>query len=442
MSYLVFGLNHETAPVSVREAFELPDETLTRLYECVRLPKGSEWMVLSTCNRTEVYLHGTRNDLKTIRWAIETECGPWPAACGFEYEGMAAVTHVIEVIAGLRSQILGDGQILSQAKNAYRLAVRANILGPLMHRLVHAAFTAAKHTVTETGLGLYGASVARSAVQTALHHLPGGRPSENRLTALVLGGGHMGSLLIRELATHSPLTCTVANRTREIARHLASKFDFEDIDWDDRLSCTASVDLVFVTTGAPDYVLTRAQLASLSPGIKEKKTLLVDIAVPRNVDPTIADLPGFDVLNIDGLEGPRGRDASHLSTDLADARAICQEAVDGIINWSDTHTAVQPAIQTLHDTFEAIRKREFDRNIHRIAESEHEDVERLTRSIMQKLLAIPIVHLKTMASNDIDFSSRISFLNQVFDRSQCEDVKGQEKNDHSVEEQRQLSVQD
>ncbi len=429
MPYFVFGLNHETAPVAVREAFEFSNETLSRLYAGATVPRRTEWLVLSTCNRTEVYVHGTHKDVAVVRRAIDAECGPWPEPMAFEYEGEAAVTHIIEVVAGLRSQSLGDSQILAQSKEAYRLAVAAENLGPWMHRLMHGAFAAAKRTITETGLGLYGASVARSAIQTALSRLEIETRSQNSLTALVLGGGNMGSLLIRELAMRSPLQCYVANRTRSRARQLAAKFEFEDIDWENRIRCASEVDIVFVTTGASEFVLTEKLLSQTSP---QTQTLIVDIAVPRNVEPSISNLPGYDVLNIDALLGPRGSGNSTLSKDLAEARAICSNAVQGIMDWANRHLAVQPAIQTLHETFEAVRRREVERNLHRVAESEHENVERLTRSIMQKLLAIPIVHLKTMAAGDADFASRIAFLNEVFDRSHCEDLNGRQVDEHDV----------
>lgn len=419
MPYIVFGLNYETAPISVREDFELKSEVLTRLYDEVKVANGTEWMVISTCNRTEIYMYGSKKDAARIRAALEEECGPWPTAHAFDYEAADAVRHIIEVVAGLRSQILGDSQILAQSKDAYRLAIAANNLGPWMHRLIHSAFAAAKRTITETGLGLYGASVAHTAVHTGLARLDREKKDGKNWTALVLGGGHMGSLLIRELAAHSPEQVSVATRHRSRAAQLAKKFGFRDIEWADRAACAAEANLVFVTTGASSFVLTKETLESQPT---KELTVLIDIAVPRNVDPDISNLPNYTVVNIDSLLTPNGTKKSTVSQDLEEARMICTQSVDGIMNWAERHMAVQPAIRTLHETFEAIRRREVERNIHRMAESEHDHVERLTKSIMQKLLAIPVVHLKAMAVSDGDFKARIEFLNELFDRSECEEI--------------------
>ncbi len=418
MDYFAFGINHRTAPVEIREAFEYDAESLERLYAAVGQLKGAEWLVLSTCNRTEVYLHGQPRHAARLREAISGRAGAWPADRAFEYRGREAVVHVLEVVSGIRSQILGDGQILNQVKGAYRIASTAGTLGPWMHRLMHTAFATAKEIITETGFGASGASVARAALDRALETSASVAPDGTVRTGLLLGRGTMIQLVLKEAAGRQDVRFLVSNRTDSAARELAATHGAGVVPWAERHEAASRVDFVIAGTGSFEPVLHAAELPARNAS---RPVLLLDISVPRNIDPSADALPGYRVLNIDQVVGHDPDGGAAVESKLAAARARCEAAADGVVAWEGQHDTLQPAIHTLYDTFEAVRRREVDRNLHRFDASQHEQIDRLTRSIMQKLLAIPVVRLKTMAASEMDLAGRVEILNSLFARVACEE---------------------
>ena len=435
MDYYAFGINHRTAPVEIREAFEFDAATLERFYATVGTLKGAEWLVLSTCNRTEVYLHGQPRHAERLRTALAERSGVWPTDRAFEVRGRGAVVHVLEVVSGIRSQILGDAQILSQVKGAYRAAATAGTLGPWMHRLMHSAFATAKTIITDTGFGASGASVARAALDRALgcahcvtpatglgpepgHGVEGGHGGARPRRGLLLGRGTMIQLVLKEASGRGDTQFLVANRTDEAARELAAAHGAEFVAWVDRHRVAAAVDFVIAGTASFEPVLHAAELPPRASG---EPVLLLDISVPRNIDPAADDVPGYRVFNIDQLVGLGTSEGTAFEAKLAAATAICSAAANEVLAWEGQHDALQPAIHTLYETFEAVRQREVTRNLHRFEAADREQVERLTRSIMQKLLAIPVVRLKTMAASEMDLAGRVEILNSLFARVACEE---------------------
>lgn len=418
MSFFAFGVNHESAPVEVREAFELTEASVRELYQTANLRRGVEWILLSTCNRTEVWMYGTASDAGDIQSALLKHCGSWPSEYTFVCENKDAIRHILEVVSGLRSQILGDGQILSQVKSAYRLSAACSAVGPRMHRLIHAAFATAKRVISTTALGSGTPSVARTAVLTLRKQMENDQRSFRDLTVLVLGCGSMGVRVLKELGLDPPGTCYLANRTGSRAKVLAEKYGAVEIPWDLRHRFMAEADVVIVTTSAPEYV---ACASDFNEHGERRHTLIVDISVPRNVDPSLSEKPGFEVLNIDELSSSNGRNQVATRRDIDRARAICSQAVEEALGWEDERAAVELAVRVLEETFESIRRHEVERNIHRFTAQDHEHVERLTRSIIQKLLAIPIVQLKKMTNGQADLTQRLELLSSLFDRGNCEE---------------------
>lgn len=425
MKYRAFGLNHNTAPVAIRELLEFSDAAIEQLYASVQLVPDAEWLLISTCNRTEVYMRGPEEAMETILLALAGKNSVWPANKSFSCSGPDAVRHVVEVVSGIRSQVVGDGQILNQTKTAYRLASSAGTLGPWMHRLMHTAFATAKDVITRTGLSKTGSSVARNSVQTAIEHLLECNIPEPWSFA-VLGGGRMAALVLQELSGEPRATVTLLNRTRETAKTLAGKYGMDTAPWEERYRIASWVDVVIAATGAQEAVL-RADTAPDRSNSRD--ALLIDMAVPRNIDPDMGTRTGYTVLNIDELLSGgdsgtvSGRDSGDvgLSREVAHARKLCDGAVEDIMAWQRERAVLQSTIQTLYDTFEEVRSREVDHNLHRFDPASRGQIDSLTRSIMQKLLAIPVVRLKTMAATDMDLAGRVEILNALFERVSCEE---------------------
>lgn len=429
MSYFAIGLNFKTACVAHREPYELDGDALEAFYrEVGRLPK-TEWLVLSTCNRTEIYGHGPERSVKRIKKVLGQRGGGWNADLSIDYRDDDAVAHVVDVITGLGSQILGDNQILSQTKEAYRAAATAGTLGPWMHRLMHSAFAAAKHVISTTGLGAGGSSVARAAVGTARQTLVQASHT-GPVSCLVLGAGRMAQLVMKELDGYESWSVAVCNRTDAKADELAGTHHARSFSWSERYDALRSFDVVISATGSHETVINRQDIL---PGSADTEVTLIDIAVPRDIDPSLAQEPGFTVINIDGILDASHSASRQLEESVEAARAISEETVASVVRWEHQHDALQSAIHVLYQTFEAIRAREVERNIHRFVDEDHDQVDRLTRSIMQKLLAIPIVRLKMMADESLDLAERVELLQALFVRPNCEEGD-QHPNPHNDEQ--------
>ena len=435
MTFYAFGLNYEQAPVDTTESFALDEVDQRELYATLDLSDGAEVIFLSTCNRTEVYLYGTQGDVRHIQNVLSAKAGrPWPESESFMFDDEAAVMHVLQVASGIRSMVLGDGQILSQIKEAYRRAVESDAVDTLLHRLMHTAFRAAKRVATETDLSGGAASVSTASVAMALDHFErsGSRDRDDfqGIHVLLVGAGKMGRLALDALDSYAPSSVSVTNRSPDRAAQVAAKHDAETVDWHERYAAIGEADFVIVATGAPEPVVSAPNLPPYADG--SKRTLLVDISMPRNIDPAIDARDGYRVLDLDDLRAYTERVQEERGSEVPAAQEICEELMSDFVTWVFHQQALQPAIQAIRNTFDAIREQEVDRHAHRTG-MDREEVDRLTKSIMQKLLAVPIVRLKNVDPDSIDFVRGIKLLHALFSRPGCEDESAQKVNRHAQE---------
>lgn len=422
MTFYAFGLNYEQAPVHVTEAFSLDEVDQRELYATLDLSSEAEVIFLSTCNRTEVYLYGTDDDVAVIKQAFADHAGrPFPDDYAFRFEDEDAILHVLEVASGIRSMVPGDGQILSQVKDAYRLAVDGDGVDSLLHRLMHTAFRAAKRVATETDLSSGAASVSTASVAMAQSYFGTSAEDFDGLDVLLIGAGKMGRLALGALDGAHPASITVTNRSPERARSVAEDHNASIVEWENRHEAVAKADFVIVATGAPEPIITADALSA-----KETRdaTLLVDIAMPRNIDPFVDDVCGYSVYDLDDLQAYVKDTEARRGAEIPRAREICAELMSDFVTWVFHQQALQPAIQAIRGTFDAIREQEVDRHAHR-TDMNREEVDRLTKSIMQKLLAVPIVKLKNVDPDSIDFVQGIKLLHALFSRPTCEDESAQ-----------------
>ncbi len=424
MTFHAFGLNYEYAPVETTEAFSLDAETQERIYRDLILGSEAEVVLLSTCNRTEAFLYGTEEDVRRVQREIARAVDrPWPTASSFHVEDEAAVRHVLQLTSGIRSMVVGDGQILAQVKNAYRRAVNADAVNSLLHRLMHTAFRAAKQVATETDLASGAASVSTAAVAMATEHFAE-RGIDNLQDARVLlvGAGKMGRLAIGALDRCAPQTLAVTNRSPERAQEVAGKHRADVVDWSDRHAAAAQADVVIVATGAPEPVICRPDLPA--PASSASETLFVDISMPRNVDPGLDDASPYVVFDLDDLKAWTEQVREERGSEIPRAEEICEDLLSDFVTWVFHQQALQPAIQAIRSTFDSIREQEVDRHAEKTGMN-REEVDRLTKSIMQKLLAVPIVKLKNVDPDSISFVQGIQLLHALFSRPTCEDDRAQ-----------------
>ncbi|HET6568555.1 MAG TPA: glutamyl-tRNA reductase [Rhodothermales bacterium] len=420
MTFFAFGINHETAPVEVREAFAVSEEARRAFYRRLALPDSAELILLSTCNRTEGYLFGTEADVAAVTNLLSASAGqPWPEREAFRYQDEDAIRHLLQVACGLRSMVLGDAQILAQVKDAYRIAVEEERVGTVLHRLLHSTFRAAKRVAAETALSSGAASISSAAVALARTRLEqAGRGGLDGARVLILGTGKMGRLALQSLSRFDLAGLSVANRSRERAALVAEVAGADVVDWEARHAAAAAADVVIVATGSDKPVLYADRLSAKSE--HDAGTLLIDIAVPRNVDEAVAALPGYTVLELNALHAWTQQVDRTRRAEVPRAEQICEELLAEFVSWMFHQQALQPVVQAIRDTFDDIRLQEIERHQHRFTDADYAELDRLTRSIMQKLLAIPIVRLKSVDPESIDFVRGVRLLQHLFSRPGCE----------------------
>ena len=425
MTFYAFGLNHETAPLRLREAFALNVEGKRRLLRGLNLSEEAEVVLLSTCNRTEAYLFGESEDVEEVVRALCLRAGhDWPSLESFHVEDEEAIAHVLRVASGLRSMIVGDAQILAQMKEAYGIAVDAGRVGTVLHRLMHTAFRTAKHVVSETAVGIGAASVPGAAVAMARSHVGGILGSAH---VLLVGAGEVGRLILKALDGVRPLRLSITNRSAERAQQLGLQFRADVVPWERRHEAVGLADVVLVATSADEPILEATALPEVDA--PEREILVVDLSVPRNADPAIGRIPGYRVVDMDELDAwiQKVEDARRL--EVPRAEQLVGEELAEFVSWMFHQDALQPAIQAIRDTFERIRTQEIERHLHRFSDADRRDIDTLTRSIMQKLLAVPIVRLKAHGAESPDLEEGVRLLRMLFTRANCEDESAQSEHD-------------
>lgn len=383
---LAVGVSHRNAPLEVRERLFLADGHALELAGALAR-EGGEAVVLSTCNRTEAYLVG--GDVDRAREELERRSGLELGDVLAAWEDEAAVEHLFRVASGLESLVPGESQILGQVRLAYEAALTAGSTGPLLNRLFEDALRAGKRVRTEARLAEMPESVAASAVELAARELGGldGR------RALLFGAGKMCELAARDLRARGA-DVVVASRTLESAQELASEVGGRAAAFDAVAVELTGADLVLSATRCP-YPILHAE--AVQP--RAKPLVLVDVAVPRDLDPAIGELEGCTLFDIDALgEGLVGREE-----DVREAEAIVGQEAARFAEWRRSRGAAG-AIRDLRRRAETIRTEELARAEPRLAElspRERETVETLTAQIVNKLLHTPTVRAKQAGSEPL-----------------------------------------
>ena len=399
MKILVLGMNHRTAPVDVRERFAV-DATGPVLRKLVDRPEIAEATLISTCNRVELVVTAENPDAAQHVlydfFARELGDGDGPSAGAladltYLREGRQAVEHVFRVASAIDSMVVGEPQILGQVKDAYREATEAGVCGPVLARLFQRAFATAKRVKNETGIAQRPVSVARVAVDLA-------KQIFERLddkSGLLIGAGEMIEAALVALHDHGLGERRVANRTAANAQALADRFggSAHALDELDRLLPDSDVVLTCVGGDAP--ILTRERVERSLVARRGRPLFLIDIGVPRNVDPAVHEIDSAYLYDLDDLQEVAAANEEERRRESERAERIVYEEREQFEGWLVALQAV-PTIRDLLDRAEAIRRGEIDRFAGRLglSGSQVETLEQLTNSIVNKLMHEPISRLR------------------------------------------------
>jgi glutamyl-tRNA reductase len=398
----VIGLNHKTADIEVRErlAFNGPklEEGLKGLSS---LPGIKEAFIISTCNRVEIYLHSTitsppKDTVSTqvIRFLSEFHSIPEEPLKKSLYilNDTEAIKHLFRVASSLDSMVIGEPQILGQVKEAFEFALGQKTTGPIINTLVKKAISAAKRVRTETRIAENAVSISYAAVELAKKIFE----DLSTKTFMLLGAGEMAELAARHLISNGVRSVTVANRTYERGCELAREFNGRAIRFEDFPKELIHTDIVICSTGAPNYVVTKADMQEVLKERKQKPVFLIDISVPRNIDPAINELDNVYLYDIDDLQGVVDSNILERKKEAEKAEKIIDEEVEKFQKWLSSLDSV-PTIIALRKKAEDIKEaelRDFFNKFPDIDEKKKKAVIQLASTIVNKLLHPPTAALK------------------------------------------------
>lgn len=400
------GLNHRSAPLELRErmAFSAARAraTLARCGCGDREPTGSfsELVVLSTCNRTELYAAASEPVTEALIELLAESSGvPRPEfeAHLYRLDHPQSAAHLFRVAVGLDSQILGEPQVLGQVGEAYMLALGVGSAGLLLSRAFRAAIHAGKRARHETAIAVKPATISSVAV----HHIASLAPDLQQLAVLVVGAGEMAELSVEALRKRGVQRITVINRTVARAEALARRWSATARPFEALQSTLAEADVVICSTGAPHVVIHREQVAEAMQGRPDRPMILMDIAVPRDVEDSVDTLDQVYRYDLERLEQQLSQSIEGRQAEVPRVEAIVAEELEAFNAWYE-ELSVLPVIKALRQQAEQLRRRELTRTLRRLPdlppEAQHE-LDTLTRALVKKLLHEPTMFLKAQSKN-------------------------------------------
>lgn len=410
--FKALSLSHENAQIEWREAVYLSADSCANLSNRIReVLDLEEVLVLSTCNRTEVYYVSDQNVADQIitlllheQQIFEVE--KWlPRFLRFETH-IEAVNHLFEVSMGLRSQVIGDLQISNQVKKAYAMAAEMKLAGPIMHRLLHTIFHANKRVQQETAYRDGAASVSYAAAQlakdlVAMLHEP---------SVLVIGMGEMGEDVARNLVDGKFGRLALMNRSEEKSKALAAELGVESLPFELLPGLANQFTVIISAVASPEPIL-RAEMLARSKQFEQH--FLIDLSIPRSIDPSVESLPGVLLYSIDEIKAKTDETLRKRVEAMGRVREIIAEELSGFGDWS-MELSISPTIQKLKDALEQIRQEELSRYLKHANSAESELLEKATLGMMNKIIKLPVLQLKAACKRG-EQETLIDLLNDLFD---------------------------
>ena len=416
MRFSITGVNHKTAPVEVRERLAFDELSLAAaLLDLKGRPGFCEGMILSTCNRVEVALtsEDTTAILSVDEFLADTRqvARDWVTPYLYHYEDSEAIRHLFRVAASLDSMVVGEPQILGQLKSAYAMAKEHGAVSGFLDTLLTRAFNVAKRVRSETEIGANAVSVSYAAVELARDIF--GTLDDKKV--LIVGAGKMSELAARHLRRSGATHIYVTNRTHERAVEMAQLFDGKIIEYTKFMGFLPEVDIVITSSGAPHYILTRDEMKKVIDARRNRPMFLIDIAVPRNIEPSVNKLDNVFLYDIDDLQKVVDTNLEGRLQSAEEAEAIIREEVERMMARLKTREVV-PTIVSLQEQLEKLRAGELARmrgKFGTLTPEQEEALIALTKGIINKIAHGPISELRRQA-NQPDGHHVVVAIRKVF----------------------------
>ncbi|BCR03498.1 glutamyl-tRNA reductase [Desulfuromonas versatilis] len=403
MNIIVVGLSHKTAPVEIRERVAFAPTAMEKpLREMLALPAINEGVIVSTCNRVELY--ATSRDaaaaimqLRGFMAGFHNLAPEELESHLYDLQGEEAIKHVFRVASSLDSMVIGEPQILGQIKTAYGYATEFKTAGLILNRFLHKAFSVAKRVRTETNIASNAVSVSFAAVELARKIFG----TIDNKTVLLIGAGEMCELAARHFVNNGVSSVMVTNRTYERAVKLAEEFKGRAVHFEEFAESLHQADIVLTSTGAPNYVLGAKKVEEVIRRRKNKPMFFIDIAVPRDIDPKVNDIPNVYLYDVDDLQGVVQANLKERQKEARKAEAIIEQEIGQFYKWLGSLDVV-PTIVSLRKKLEEIRRAELEKtfaNLKDLGPKERKSIEALTGAIINKVLHEPTTVLKQSQNN-------------------------------------------
>lgn len=417
MRFSIAGVNHKSAPVEVRERLAFNEQALADALVALRSRPGiHEGMILSTCNRVELAIaldeglntEACVDEFLADTWRVEAS---WIGQYLYRYHDREAIRHLFRVAASLDSMVVGEPQILGQLKNAYAVAKDHGAVHSFLDTLLTRAFSVAKRVRTETEIGTNAVSVSYAAVELAREIFG----SLKNKKVLLIGAGKMSEAAARHLRRVGVSQIFVTNRTRTRAEEMAQAFEGKIVEYEKFSGFLPEVDIVITSSGAPYYIVTKDQMRKAISARKNTPMFLIDIAVPRNIEPTVNEVDNVFLYDIDDLQRVVDGNLKGRRKEAEDAELIVTEEVDRMVARMKTRDIV-PTIVSLQEHLEHVRQAEvarFHGKLGKLTREQEDAVEQLTRSLINKIAHGPISELRKQASQP-EGPAFVSAIKKVF----------------------------
>ncbi len=418
--FRVVSLSYKSAPVHIRELISLDEAAIQRLLlKLKEFFSVTDALVLSTCNRTEIYYNHESDLSVDLVKLIGIERGLSDAISYLDYfqilnEEKEAVTHLFRVSMGLEAQVVGDIQISNQVKRAYQTAADLDLAGPFLHRLMHTIFFTNKRVVQETAFRDGAASLSYATIEL-IESL-----TQNifQPRILVIGLGEIGEDVAKNMVHLTSAQIKITNRTLSKAEEIGLPLGFEIIPFESYLSAIEEADVIVCSVRTQDPFITKQLVESLNiPSFK----VFIDLSVPRSIETSIEELAGVVLYNVDNI---RSKATAALQTRLdsiPSVEAILEESIEEFESWQK-EMVVSPTIQKLKQSLEQIRQEELGRYLKNVDEKEYVLIDKITRSMMQKILKVPVVQLRAACQRD-EAAEMIELITDLFDLEKSKNEK-------------------
>lgn len=411
-NFKVISLSFKNAPVEIREMIALDDILIANLLNDFREILGlDESLIISTCNRTEVYYNAEQDLSREIITLVASKKGVsnienFISFFNIENDSYKASTYLFRVSLGLEAQVIGDLQIINQVKKAYQIAADNNTAGPFLHRILHTVFFANKKVFQETAFRDGAASVSYATAELTRTLAE----SFVDTKVLIVGLGEIGEDLARHLSDEQ-FSVSITNRTEAKATELSNNLGLEQLAFEEMKSQLAAYDIVISSIPVQDFIGPN-DFSSDNAGIK----FLIDLSIPRSIDPAIESLKGVSLYNIDEIQEKTSQAVEKRKAAIPHVEAIIEDAMQDVRAWS-REMEVSPTIQKLKNTLEEIRQEELKKHLKNSSEEMEFFADKLSKSITQKIMKLPVLQLKAACQRG-EADKLIDVLNDLFNLDQ------------------------